>query len=79
MSDVIEQQETRDIDRCGWNAKRFWVAVICCPVRNFDGEVLRRELVVTLRKHRIGTVMCNRAREDEVGMPGIMNDIGGIG
>jgi len=34
-------------------------------------------LAATPKKHRIDTVMRNRAREDEIGMHGDMNDIGG--
>ena len=43
MSDIIEQQETCNVYPCGWGAKRFWVAVIRCPVWNFDSDVLNRK------------------------------------
>jgi hypothetical protein len=39
MSEIIEQQVYRKITPCGWNAKEIWLAVIGCPVRDFDSGV----------------------------------------
>ena len=41
MSDIIEQKKTRNINKCAWSAKRIWLAMIRCPIWNFDSEVLR--------------------------------------
>ena len=43
MSNIIEQQITRNIAPRGWGAKRIWLAMIRCPVWDFDGNVLRIE------------------------------------
>jgi hypothetical protein len=42
MSEIIEQEICRKITPCGWNANEILLAVIRCPIRNIESDVLNR-------------------------------------